>query len=115
MRYKLLVIDLDGTLLASNGAVSQGNCRAIANARDAGLQVVIATGRALTEWREALQSVNHKGFVVAAGGSLLCDATTGCTVERRVLPHDVVVDATSCLIQHGHKVLILKDAHATGY
>lgn len=113
--YDVLVIDLDGTLLARNGKVSAANRRAVAAARDAGMDVVIATGRSLVESREALEAIEHDGIIVAAGGSLLCEAATGRTLDRRVLPADVVRDVTAPLLDEGHKVLILKDAHVTGY
>lgn len=114
-KYDVLVIDLDGTLLRRDGSISSANCRAVERARQAGMEVIIATGRSLSESREALACLEHDGLVVAAGGSLLCDAASGRTIDRRVIPHDVVRDAAIPLIEHGHKVLILKDAHATGY
>jgi len=112
---QLVVIDLDGTLLARDGSVSVRNRQAVAAVRRAGIQVVIATGRALLESRHALQAIEHDGLVVAAGGSLLCDAATGRTIDRRVMCRQVVADVTHWLIEHGHKALILKDSHATGY
>jgi hydroxymethylpyrimidine pyrophosphatase-like HAD family hydrolase len=79
------------------------------------LEVIIATGRALVESRPAIEAVEHDGLVVAAGGSLLCDASTGHTVDRRTLCAELVRDVTSHLINDGHKVLILKDSHVTGF
>jgi 5-amino-6-(5-phospho-D-ribitylamino)uracil phosphatase len=114
-RYELLAIDLDGTLLNRRGEVSRRNREAIATARAAGLEVVIATGRAWIESRHVLEALGHEGLVVAAGGSLLCDGVSGRTIDRRSLPHHFVEEITHSLVSHGHKVLILKDAHATGY
>lgn len=114
-RYDLLVIDLDGTLLNSAGEVTPRNRQAIDRARDSGLEVIIATGRSLKESHRAIDALNHQGLVVAAGGSMLCDAATGVTIDRRVIPHDVVRSVTDTLVEDGHKVLILKDSHATGY
>jgi len=113
--YDLLVIDLDGTLLRSDGTVSARNIDAIDRAQECGVDVIIATGRSLGESREALQSLRHAGLVIAAGGSLLCDAATGATLERRPMPCDVVGEVTRWLVEHDHAALILKDAHATGY
>ncbi|HTW49539.1 MAG TPA: HAD family hydrolase [Acidobacteriaceae bacterium] len=43
---RMIVVDIDGTLLPSVGAaVSERNCRALAEAQAAGLEIVIATGR----------------------------------------------------------------------
>lgn len=114
-RYDLLVIDLDGTLLRADGTVSERNRRAVDAARRAGLDVVIATGRALIESRTTIEAVGHDGLLVAAGGSLLCDVVSGRTVDRHVMPPAVVQETTEALIGHGHKVLILKDSFATGY
>ena len=114
-RFDLLVVDLDGTLLSRDGSVSLANRRALDQARDSGMEVIIATGRSLNESRRAIEAVKHEGLVVAAGGSLMCEAVSGRTIDRRVIPADVIHDATQHLVEHGHKVLILKDAHATGY
>lgn len=114
-RYDLLVIDLDGTLLDRSNRVPVENRRAIERAREAGIEVMIATGRALVESREALSMIDHDGLVVTAGGSMLNDARSGETRRRFVLTPDVVREVTNRLLEHGHKVLILKDAHAAGY
>jgi hypothetical protein len=43
---KMIVVDIDGTLLPSPGtAVSRRNCRALLEAEAAGIEIVIATGR----------------------------------------------------------------------
>ncbi len=44
-RYKLLAVDLDGTLLNSAMKLSEGNVEAVTMARDAGVAVVLATSR----------------------------------------------------------------------
>lgn len=115
LRYDVLVVDLDGTLLGRDGCVSPANCAALGAARRAGLEVIIATGRALRECRGCLASVEHDGLVIAAGGSLLCEASTGRTLLRHAMPRDLVKDVAQPLLADGHKLLILKDAHATGY
>ena len=44
---KLIAIDLDGTLLDSNRELSEENYQAIQDAKAAGIQVVLCTGRPL--------------------------------------------------------------------
>jgi hypothetical protein len=115
MRFRAVVVDLDGTLLAGDGSITPRNRQALERARQAGLEVVVATGRTLSESRPALRAIDHAGAVIAAGGSLLCDARSGATVERRVMARDVVTEVTRLLDEAGHRALILKDNHATGY
>ena len=76
--------------------------------------MLIATGRTWTETTACLEAIDHHGHVVAAGGSLLCHAT-GTTIERRTIGLDVVHRAVERLLDHGHRPLLLKDRHATGY
>ena len=42
---RLVAVDLDGTLLDSNRSISEENVRAVMEARENGVMVVIATGR----------------------------------------------------------------------
>lgn len=114
-RYDMLVIDLDGTLLDRTGTVSPRNARAVQAARDSGMEVVIATGRSLSESRDPLLSFGHTGYVITAGGAMLCDAATSRTLRRRVMPPEVVREVTGWLHGDDHPVLILKDADRTGY
>ena len=43
--YKLIAIDLDGTLLNSKGLISEKNKNAIKMAQEKGIEVIIASGR----------------------------------------------------------------------
>ena len=49
--YKLLALDLDGTLLDPSSRVSAENARAVRLAQQAGVQVALCTGRNFTETR----------------------------------------------------------------
>lgn len=48
---KVLALDLDGTLLGPDSRVSRENARAVRLAQQAGVQIVLCTGRNLTEVR----------------------------------------------------------------
>lgn len=43
--YKLIAIDMDGTLLNKEGKISERNRQAINKATESGVKVVITTGR----------------------------------------------------------------------
>ena len=45
MKYKLIALDLDGTLLDNNKNISSANLEALKKAKDNGAKVVIITGR----------------------------------------------------------------------
>jgi len=111
----VLVLDLDGTLLNSSGRVSDENRAAVDRARDAGLEVIIATGRTWIESQAILEQIDFDGYMIGAGGSVCVDGGTGFTLERMPVCRTVVEDAADVLLQHGHRLLILKDRHETGY
>lgn len=86
---RLAAIDLDGTLLNSQGQVSEGNADALRRLVAAGVTVAAATAR----WREAaLRPFEQAGVqpaVIACAGA---DVTLqdGSVVERRPLPAEFV-------------------------
>lgn len=115
MRYDLLAIDLDGTLLRSDRTISDTSVAAIRVAREAGLLVVICTGRGLVESRFALDRIDQRDPVIVAGGAMVMDPVTGKTIHRFNISRDVVGRAVDTLLGFGHPVLVLKDPHEAGY
>ncbi len=114
VRYKLLVTDLDGTLLNRQGAVSARNLEAIRRLQDAGIEVIPATGRSLRECDHILDHINHTGHAITAGGSLVHDARDGSVVLRRALASELVHGVTEILAKHGHLAHLLQDHTAAG-
>ncbi len=114
-RYDIIAIDLDGTLLDCDGCVSSVNIEALRDARNAGLETVICTGRGLTECREPLDAIDQRTPVVVAGGSIVACLETNRTLHRFSMCQDVVAQAVERLTGHGHAVMLLKDPTQTGY
>ena len=112
--FKAIVIDLDGTLMGPEAKVSDQTRRAVFRALEAGLEIIIATGRTASESAAALKAVEHQGLVISAGGALLTDSA-GRTLDRIVLQPEQVELIANLLIPAQHKVLLLKDASRTGY
>lgn len=107
--FDLIVLDLDGTLLDPRGTVSPGNAAAIRRAEDAGIAVVVASGRSWSESRQVLQPIGYRRPMIAAGGAILADGALGSTLVRRAMPVDVVADVVDSLLGHRHPALLLKD------
>lgn len=71
MSYKLIVVDMDGTLLNSNGEVSEENKRALREARAEGINVAIATGRIFTSARFYARLLEINTPIIACNGALI--------------------------------------------
>ena len=108
-----IAIDLDGTLLSRDGRVGDANIAALRRARDAGVQIVIATGRALTESLRILEAIGHDGAIVHAGGSMISTFPGGETIHHAAMCRMLVSELTDELVAHGHRALLLKDRSRT--
>lgn len=114
-RYDLLAIDLDGTLLDRESRVSARNAAAVRAAREAGIGVVVCTGRGLIECEHLLAAIAQEDPVVVAGGSIIACPKTKRTLHRAAIDQGVVTAAVDALLAHNHAALILKDPIEAGY
>lgn len=105
----MLAIDLDGTLFDSGGRVPALNREAVWRARDAGVLVVLCTGRGLTESRYAIEELDHRGPVVLSGGALVSDPTTRKTLHRAIIEPHLAGELIDFLDPTQHAVVVLLD------
>lgn len=74
MTYKLLVVDLDGTLLRRDGAIDESDREAIGRLKAAGIPSTIATGRLYSGTRHIARLASITGPVACVDGSHIVDA-----------------------------------------
>ena len=83
---KLIALDLDGTLLDPNGVVTQKAKEAIRTAREAGVKVVLSTGRAVPEALYFTREAGCDELYCCLGGAALVDGEAGKTLLRHDIP-----------------------------
>lgn len=86
--YKLVALDMDGTLLNSNKQISERNKQAIRLAQEKGTKVVLASGRPLEGMLPQLKELGLTGdddFVICYNGSLVKRVSDGETVRQQIL------------------------------
>jgi len=72
--YKLIALDMDGTLLNGENKISSANFNAIQKARENGVKVVLASGRPLLGFKRYLEELNlisENEYAVAFNGALV--------------------------------------------
>jgi Cof subfamily protein (haloacid dehalogenase superfamily) len=74
---RLIVCDLDGTLLNSQKQISSGNLAAIRAAQERGIVVSICSGRTHTMLETYSRSLGINGLLIAANGAVLFDTRSG--------------------------------------
>src|SRR4051812_3098660 len=114
-RYRMIAIDLDGTLLSPHGKVTPRAKAAVRRALDAGLLVCFATGRNWTESRTVLEAVEHYDSAVFVGGAMVVDTKQQVVLHRMMMQPDLARALSRHLEDAGHAVLALQDTHAAGF
>ena len=93
MKYKLLVLDVDGTLLNEAKELSPRNLAAVRKAQQMGVQVVLSSGRAvggILPLAHQLELENYGGYVLAYNGGYVRDMKTGEVLFEKHLESDVI-------------------------
>ena len=88
MYYKIILSDLDGTLLNSKGKISEENFKAIKEFEDEGVYFVPASGRTLVEMPRDLVENESIRYIVYSNGAVVYDKETGETIKF-CIPFDV--------------------------
>ena len=86
---KILAVDLDDTLLTEDLTISEPNRKALKRAEDAGVTVLLATGRvpeSIYRFTAELGMTNREGYLITGNGTLLTRSDTGEEIFRITLP-----------------------------
>ena len=76
-KIRLLVVDIDGTLLNRSGTISARDRQALAAAGRAGVTVALSTGRVIDATRAILDELSLDGYHVFFDGALVADPSSG--------------------------------------
>lgn len=88
MHLKLLALDVDGTLLDSQNMLTETTLQAVQRAYGAGMEVVLATGRMLSECWYPLCQLPLVRYVISCTGTEIIDLKEQETIFRQPLSAD---------------------------
>lgn len=71
--YKLVAIDLDGTMLNSYGMVTESTKQVIKNTINKGIEVIIASGRPIDSIKTIAKEIGSENYFIAGNGALIYD------------------------------------------
>lgn len=71
--YKLVAIDLDGTLLNSYGQISETNRKTLKEAQINKINIVLASGRLLNSVKNIASDLRDNRYIICGNGSLIYD------------------------------------------
>ena len=116
MKYDMIAIDMDGTLLSSDGTVSVANQEAVRRAVEAGVLVVPCTGRG---WCEANKSLDPIRDVLDVGifvtGAAISEIESGKTTEISEMEPHLAHELIEFLAKQPEAVLVFRDRDQVGH
>ena len=89
MPYKMLALDLDGTLTNSEKQVTPRTAAALAEAAQKGVRIVLASGRPTVGVQPLARQLGlHKtgGCILSYNGGKVIDCATGLTLVQHAFP-----------------------------
>lgn len=128
--YKLLALDLDGTLTNSSKKISSKNKKYIAMAQEMGVKIILASGRpvlGIHPVAEELDLYNKGGYILAYNGGHIIDCGTGknlvkhtiplmlnheiCAVSRKFDVHPLTYNETGVICENDQSEYVLKEGY----
>lgn len=101
VNYKLLVVDVDGTLLSRTGALRDEDRRHIAELKASGVPVAIATGRLYSGTRHVARDAGILGPIACVDGSHIVDSRDDRVLYSHGLSGEKAHSVRRALERHG--------------
>ena len=90
MKYKLLVVDVDGTLVDKDGKISAIDAQAIAKTQSASVQVSLSTGRVIRACRRIIEELSLEGQHIFYDGAVISDPVKDDVIYMKTIETAVV-------------------------
>jgi len=93
VKYRLLIVDIDGTLVGRDGGISVENKEAVIKAGRSGVQVALSTGRVSRACLGIVRELSLDGYHIFFDGALVSDPEQGHEVYIHPLKKEIVRQA----------------------
>ncbi|KEO81282.1 Cof-type HAD-IIB family hydrolase [Tumebacillus flagellatus] len=101
MTYKMLISDIDGTLLNSKSELTEGTIQAIRDAHERGILVTLATGRQLRGVMEIVKQIGLSLPVILGNGAVVADPLEQKTHLHQTLDVETTHAILDVIAEHG--------------
>ena len=89
--FKLMTIDLDGTLLNSYGEVSEATRKALLTVKERGTEVVLASGRPISSTESLAVELGVDNYLISGNGAAVYDIKEQKVIYDRFLTKEQVM------------------------
>lgn len=90
--YKLIAVDLDGTLLNRYGIVTENTKNTIKKVIEQGVEVVLASGRPIDSIQSIAKEIGSNGYFIAGNGALVYDIQKDEIIYEKSMKKEKVLE-----------------------
>ena len=96
---RLLASDIDGTILGSSGQISDRTIAAFRAAADAGILIVLVTGRPIRWLNPIRDALGHNGLIICFNGAVVYDLETEKVISTDAMALETMFEVRENIIQ----------------
>ena len=90
--YKLVAVDLDGTLLNSYGEITEETKKSIKKAKEKGVEIVISSGRPIDSIKEIAKEIESENYFIAGNGAIIYDIKKDEIIYKNYINKEKVLE-----------------------
>ena len=90
--YKLVAIDLDGTLLNSLGEVSYNTQKALLKAKEMGIEIVLSSGRTIDSVKNLALELGVDNYLISGNGAVVYDIKEENIIYNQFLTKEKILE-----------------------
>jgi 5-amino-6-(5-phospho-D-ribitylamino)uracil phosphatase len=113
--FRLLVLDIDGTLVNSRDELTSATSAAIEKACQAGIRVVLATGRRYSKALHLVEPLKLDVPLISASGALIKDPLDHRTLFRAEFQAGLLENVLRVVAAAGHDAVLYADTFSQGF
>lgn len=92
MKYKLIAMDMDGTLLNSQKQVTEYTKEVLRRASEKGIKLVICTGRIFTSAKSYARIIGTKAPIIASNGAYIREKDRNEVIYEKYIKKETLLD-----------------------
>ena len=90
--YKMIAVDLDGTMINSYGEVTENTKRVIKQTIQKGTDVIIASGRSIDSIKTIANEIGSNKYMIAGNGAVVYDIGNDKIIYEKYIPKSKAID-----------------------
>mgnify|MGYP002622071546 CR=1 FL=1 len=114
-RFRLLAVDVDGTLVNSNHELTERTRQALLRAKQAGVEIVLATGRRYSRVLPLVEPLELNVPLITASGALVKRAADHATLFRAAFNPGALEQCLCVIDESGYEAVLYADTFEQGY